>query len=81
MQAPTQSTPPPAAAEDAPRNPQDAVGLYRKEIRFNYETTLYDCLLDGEVVAEVWSYSEGESTLDALVFELLSGQYFREAQA
>lgn len=35
--------------------------------------------LDGELVGYARTYHEAEVTLDRLVFELMSGQYFREA--
>jgi hypothetical protein len=36
-------------------------------------------ILDGELVGFARNYHEAEVTLDQLVFELMTGQYFREA--
>ncbi len=53
--------------------------MYRKEILYDRETRDYAMYLDGELVGFARTYQEAESTLDQLVFELLSGLYFREA--
>lgn len=53
--------------------------MYRKEIIYDKETRDYACYLDGELVGFGRTYREAEIILDELVFELLSGQYFREA--
>jgi hypothetical protein len=85
MHTPLQPTTAPTPTEDAPRNRGNAVGLprdatYRKEILYDRETRDYACYLDGELVFFARTYQEAESTLDQLVFELLSGQYFRETR-
>ncbi len=53
--------------------------LYRKEIVYDWDTRDYACYLDGELIGFQRNYREAELYLDQLVFELLSGQYFREA--
>jgi hypothetical protein len=53
--------------------------MYRKEIVYDKETKDYAMYLDGELVGFARTYAEAEATLDQLVFELLSGSYFREA--
>jgi hypothetical protein len=35
--------------------------------------------LDGDLVGYARTYHEAEVTLDQLIYELLNGQYFREA--
>ena len=60
-----------------PRNVRDE--MYRKEIAYDRETHDYAMYLDGELVGFARTYHEAEVALDQLVFELLSGQYFREA--
>jgi hypothetical protein len=52
--------------------------MYRKEIVYDLETHDYACYLDGELVAYARTYHEAKVLLDQLVFELLSGQYFRK---
>lgn len=52
--------------------------MYRKEIVYDRDTHDYAMYLDGDLVGFARSYHEAEVTLDQLVFELLSGQYFRE---
>lgn len=47
---------------------------YRKEIRWDRETKDYALALDGALVGYARTYHEGEVTLDALVFELMSGE-------
>jgi len=47
---------------------------YRKEIVFDRETRDFAMYLDGELVGYARTYSEAETTLDELVFELLSAQ-------
>jgi hypothetical protein len=53
--------------------------MYRKEIVYDRETRDYAMYLDSELVGFARSYHEAEVTLDQLVFELLSGEFFREA--
>lgn len=50
--------------------------VYRKEIIFNRETRDYSMYLDGELVGFARTYHEAEVTLDQLVFELMTGQYY-----
>lgn len=64
--------------EAAPATPEP-VGAYRKEIVYNRETRDYAMYLGGELVGFARTYHEAEVTLDQLVFELMSGSYFREA--
>lgn len=52
---------------------------YRKEIVYDRETRDYAMYLDGELVGFARTYHEAEVTLDRLVFELMSGEYFRES--
>lgn len=53
--------------------------MYRKNIVYDYETRDYAMYLDDELVGFASTYHEAEVTLDQLVFELMSGQYFRES--
>ncbi len=53
--------------------------MYQKEIVYDPETRDFAMYLDEELVGFARTYQEAEVTLDQLVFELLSGQYFREA--
>lgn len=53
--------------------------MYRKEIVFDRETRDYAMYLDGELVGFARTYREAEITLDQLVFELISGQMFRDS--
>lgn len=53
--------------------------MYRKEIVYDRETRDFAMYLDNELVGYARTYHEAEVTLDQLVFELMSGQYFREA--
>lgn len=53
--------------------------MYVKEIRYCRKTKDYEMLLDGETVGYARTFQEAEVALDNLVFELLNGQYFREA--
>lgn len=46
--------------------------LYRKRIEYDRETRDFALYLDDELVGYARSYADGESTLDALVFELLT---------
>jgi hypothetical protein len=55
--------------------------MYRKEIVYDRETRDYAMYLDGELVGFARTYHEAEVTLDQLVFDLLSGEAFREAPA
>jgi len=52
--------------------------MYRKEIVYSRETRDYAMYLDGELVGFARTYHEAEVTLDQLVFELMSGQFYRE---
>lgn len=54
-------------------------GLYKKEIVWDKETRDYACYLDSELVGFARTYTEAEVMLDQLVFELISGDYFRQA--
>lgn len=53
--------------------------MYKKEIVYDPKTRDFAMYLDGELVGFARTYQEAEVTLDQLVFELMSGQYFREA--
>jgi hypothetical protein len=53
--------------------------MYEKEIIYDPETRDFAMYLDGDLVGFARTYQEAEVTLDQLVFELLNGQYFREA--
>ncbi len=53
--------------------------MYRKEIVFDRETRDYAMYLDGELVGFARSYYDAERSLDALIFELVRGDVFREA--
>jgi hypothetical protein len=53
--------------------------MYRKQIVHDRTSRDYAMYLDGELVGFARTYHEAEVTLDQLVFELISGQYFREA--
>lgn len=53
--------------------------MYEKEIVYDPETRDFAMYLDGEIVGFARTYQEAEVTLDQLVYELLHGQYFREA--
>ena len=61
------------------RRQERGKSMYRKEIVYDRETRDYAMYLDGELVGFARTYHEAEVTLDQLVFELMSGQYFREA--
>ena len=52
--------------------------MYRKEIVYDRETREFAMYLDGELVGFARNYHEAEITLDQLVIELMSGQYFRK---
>jgi hypothetical protein len=52
---------------------------YKKEIVWDRETRDYAMYLDNELVGFARTYHEAETTLDQLVFELISGEYFRQA--
>lgn len=45
---------------------------YRKEIVYSRETRDFAMYMDGELVGFARTHTEAETTLDALVFELLS---------
>jgi hypothetical protein len=49
---------------------------YEKSIAYDRENRDYAMRLDGELVGFARTYHEAEITLDQLVFELMSGQYF-----
>lgn len=51
---------------------------YEKEIVYDSETKDFALYLNGELVGFARTYQEAEDALDQLVYELLSGQYFRE---
>jgi hypothetical protein len=53
--------------------------MYRQEIIYDKETRDYAMYLDGELVGFARTYQEAVITLDQLVFELISGQAFRES--
>jgi hypothetical protein len=53
--------------------------IYRKEIVYDRETRDYAMFLDGELVGFARNYHEAEVLLDQLVFELMTGQYWRES--
>jgi hypothetical protein len=53
--------------------------MYRKEIVYDRETRDYAMYLDNELVGFARTYHEAEVMLDRLVYELISGEYFREA--
>jgi hypothetical protein len=54
--------------------------MYEKSIAYDYESRDYAMFLDTglgpELVGFARTYHEAETTLDQLVFELMSGQYF-----
>ena len=50
--------------------------MYKKDISYDRETRDYAMYLDGELVGFGRTYHEAEVTLDQLVFELMSGQFF-----
>lgn len=53
--------------------------MYRKEIVYDRTTHDYAMYLDGELVGFARTYHEAEIILDQLVFELMSGQFFKDA--
>lgn len=53
--------------------------MYEKAIVYDPETRDFAMYLDGELVGFARTYQEAEVTLDQLVFELMSGEYLREA--
>lgn len=53
--------------------------MYQKEIVYDRDTHDYAMYLDGELVGFARTYHEAEVALDQLIFELISGEYFREA--
>ena len=53
--------------------------MYRKEIAWDSETHDYAMYIDDELVGFARTYQEAEATLDQLVFELISGDYFKRA--
>jgi hypothetical protein len=52
--------------------------MYRKDIVYDRETHDYAMYLDGELVGFARNYHEAEVTLDQLIFELVSGAFFRK---
>jgi hypothetical protein len=59
--------------------PERRTAMYEKTIVYDPETRDFAMYLDGELVGFARTYQEAEVTLDQLVFELINGQYFREA--
>lgn len=55
--------------------------MYRREIVYDPETRDFKLLLDGELIGFARTYSEAETTLDQLVFELVTAQYYRPEAA
>lgn len=55
--------------------------MYRKEIVYDRATRDYAMYLDDELIGFARNYHEAEITLDRIVFELLSIQYFKEGAA
>ncbi|MEI7770145.1 MAG: hypothetical protein WCI67_09170 [Chloroflexales bacterium] len=53
--------------------------MYEREIVYDPETRDFAMYLGGELVGFARTYQEAEVTLDQLVFELINGQYLREA--
>ncbi len=53
--------------------------MYRKDIVYDRDTRYFRMYLDGELVGFARTYAEAEATLDRLIFELVSGQYFKES--
>jgi hypothetical protein len=52
--------------------------MYRKEILYDRETHDYAIYLDGELMGFARTYHEAEVILDQLVFELMTGQFFKD---
>jgi hypothetical protein len=65
--------------QQATTSVEGSTSMYRKEIVHDRKTRDYAMYLDGELVGFARTYQEAEVTLDQLIFELMSGQYFREA--
>lgn len=59
--------------------PPSVDSMYRREIVYDRETHDYALYLDEELVGFQWTYGDAEATLDSLVFELMTGQEYREA--
>lgn len=55
------------------------VPSYTKEIVYDSETRDFAMLLDNGLIGFARTYREAELTLDQLIFELTSGQHFRQA--
>lgn len=53
--------------------------MHRKEIVYDYERHDFAMYLDGELVGFARTYGEAETTLDQIIFELMSGRYLKEA--
>lgn len=51
--------------------------MYEKSIVYDRETRDYAMYLDSELVGFARTYHEAEVTLDQLVFELMTGQHFK----
>jgi hypothetical protein len=58
---------------------EGSTSMYRKQIIHDRTTHDYAMYLDGELVGFARTYQEAEVTLNQLIFQLTSGQYFREA--
>lgn len=52
--------------------------MYRKEIVYDRTVRDYAMYLDGELVGFARTYQEAVITLDQLVFELMTGQFFKD---
>ncbi len=55
--------------------------VYRKEILYDKETRGFQMWLDGELVGFARTYHEAEVTLDQLVFELMTGNFYVKDQS
>lgn len=51
--------------------------MYRQEIVRDYETRDWAMYLDGELVGFARTYPEAQTTLEELVMQLMSGNYYR----
>ncbi len=69
----------PASKRESRARPGKANQMYEKTIIYDPETRDFAMYLDGELVGFARTYQEAEETLNELVYELLSGQYVREA--
>ena len=66
------------AAEAREYLPSKPHGTYRKEICYDRESHDYAMYLDNELVGFQRTYREAEITLDQIVYELMTGMYFRK---